>query len=222
MAEENTQRGNIYSANDALDINELASLNDDISPEFIEQLQNKIAINANKFTGREFNPENNDGELFEEVSATASNNIVAEPPIEDPQSNANTELPTEPEKKDNEKDLISEDNAKDVQPNTNKLNVEGEIENLTSGNIIERPATQKQIDYNNSLDYVDDNTKYSKYIIYINPENTEFIADLHADSVDVATIICDIEDEFNIEIEEEQLEGIETVGDVVVKIEAMI
>ena len=39
-------------------------------------------------------------------------------------------------------------------------------------------------------------------------ENTEFIADLHADSVDIATIICDIEDEFNIEIEDEQLEGI--------------
>lgn len=53
-------------------------------------------------------------------------------------------------------------------------------------------------------------------------EGTEFIADLHADSVDVATIICDIEDEFNIEIEEEQLEGIETVGDVVERIEAMI
>ncbi len=53
-------------------------------------------------------------------------------------------------------------------------------------------------------------------------ESTEFIADLHADSVDVATIICDIEDEFNIEIEEEQLEGIETVGDVVERIEAML
>ena len=53
-------------------------------------------------------------------------------------------------------------------------------------------------------------------------ESTEFIADLHADSVDVATIICDIEDEFNIEIEEEQLEGIETVGDVVERIESMI
>ena len=36
-------------------------------------------------------------------------------------------------------------------------------------------------------------------------ENTEFIADLHADSVDIATIICEIEDEFNIEIEDEQL-----------------
>ena len=53
-------------------------------------------------------------------------------------------------------------------------------------------------------------------------EDTEFIADLHADSVDIATIICDIEDEFNIEIEDEQLEGIETVGDVAERIEQMV
>lgn len=53
-------------------------------------------------------------------------------------------------------------------------------------------------------------------------EDTEFIADLHADSVDIATIICDIEDEFNIEIEDEQLEGIETVGDVADRIEQLI
>lgn len=53
-------------------------------------------------------------------------------------------------------------------------------------------------------------------------ESTEFIADLHADSVDIATIICDIEDEFNIEIEDDQLEGIETVGDVAARIEQLI
>ncbi len=53
-------------------------------------------------------------------------------------------------------------------------------------------------------------------------ENTEFIADLHADSVDIATIICDIEDEFNIEIEDEALEGIETVGDVANRIKNLI
>ncbi len=53
-------------------------------------------------------------------------------------------------------------------------------------------------------------------------ENTEFIADIHADSVDIATIICDIEDEFDIEIEEEQLEGIKTIGDVVERIEEIL
>lgn len=53
-------------------------------------------------------------------------------------------------------------------------------------------------------------------------ESTEFIADLHADSVDIATIICDIEDQFNIEIEDEQLEGITTVGDVAERIEQLV
>ena len=53
-------------------------------------------------------------------------------------------------------------------------------------------------------------------------EDTEFIADLHADSVDIATIICDIEEEFNIEIDDEQIEGIKTVGDVVERIEAIL
>ncbi len=53
-------------------------------------------------------------------------------------------------------------------------------------------------------------------------ESTSFIADIHADSVDIATIICDIEDAFDIEIEDEQLEGIETVGDVAERIEDII
>lgn len=53
-------------------------------------------------------------------------------------------------------------------------------------------------------------------------EDTDFFADLHADSVDIATIICDIEEEFGIEIEDEQLEGIRTVGDVVERIEAVL
>jgi len=53
-------------------------------------------------------------------------------------------------------------------------------------------------------------------------ENTEFIADLHADSVDLATIICEIEEEFDIEIEDEQLEGIVTVGDVSERIKEVV
>ena len=50
----------------------------------------------------------------------------------------------------------------------------------------------------------------------------KMLEDLHADSVDIATIICDIEDQFNIEIEDEQLEGITTVGDVAERIEQLI
>ena len=49
---------------------------------------------------------------------------------------------------------------------------------LTNGNIVERAATSEQLEYNQSLDYLDDNIKYSKYVIYIEPENTEFIESL--------------------------------------------
>ena len=52
------------------------------------------------------------------------------------------------------------------------------IDDLTSGNIIEKPAEQEQIDYNESLDFLDDNVKYSKYVIYVDPENTDFIESL--------------------------------------------
>ena len=68
MTEENNKKGNVFSADDPLDINELASLNDDISPEFIEQLQNQVAQNASQFTGKPIESVKDDSELFEEVS----------------------------------------------------------------------------------------------------------------------------------------------------------
>ena len=46
-------------------------------------------------------------------------------------------------------------------------------------------------------------------------ESTEFIADLHADSVDIATIICDIEDAFDIEIEDKAIKKMIRVKDLV-------
>ena len=68
MSEDNNKKGNVFSADDPLDINELASLNDDISPDFIEQLQNQVALNASQFTGKPVSTVNEDAELFEEVS----------------------------------------------------------------------------------------------------------------------------------------------------------
>ena len=53
MAESNeTSENNVFSANDPLDINELASLNEEISNDFIEQLQNQISNNTNIKNGR--------------------------------------------------------------------------------------------------------------------------------------------------------------------------
>lgn len=52
------------------------------------------------------------------------------------------------------------------------------IEALTGGNITEKPLSKETTEYNNSLDYLDNSVKYSKYVIYIDPENKEFIDSL--------------------------------------------
>ena len=38
--------------------------------------------------------------------------------------------------------------------------------------------TKAQKEYNDSLDFLDGNKKYSKYVIYIDPENVDFIESL--------------------------------------------
>ncbi len=45
--------------------------------------------------------------------------------------------------------------------------------------------------------------------------NTSFSEDLEADSLDLVELIMAIEDEFNLSVEDEEVENIKTVGDVV-------
>ncbi len=45
--------------------------------------------------------------------------------------------------------------------------------------------------------------------------DTSFVEDLEADSLDVVELIMAIESEFNISVEDEDVENIKTVGDVV-------
>ena len=52
------------------------------------------------------------------------------------------------------------------------------IENLSQGKISERPLTPDVKDYNDSLDFLDGDVKYSKYVIYIDPQNVDFIEGL--------------------------------------------
>lgn len=202
MADSNNKE-NVFSADDPLDINELASLNDDISVEFIEQLQSQVAQNASEFTGKPVN----DSELFEEIEATEEkpkakfddsidDNFIKKYKAklnkqkaldeqkkveeEKTQEQKNTNTITEPEIKNTaiEKEEIQIDSPPKQEPAIIVQDTVNDIENLTSGNIIERPAVQEQIDYNESLDFLDDNVKYSKYVIYIDPENTDFIESL--------------------------------------------
>lgn len=44
---------------------------------------------------------------------------------------------------------------------------------------------------------------------------TDIAADLGADSLDVVELIMSLEDEFSLEVPDEQIEGIKTVGDLV-------
>ena len=52
--------------------------------------------------------------------------------------------------------------------------------------------------------------------------DTDLQADLGADSLDVVDLLMSIEDEFEIEIPDEEIENIRTVGDLVSYIEANI
>lgn len=195
MIDDNKSRGNIYNANDTLDINELASLNDDITPEFIEQLQNQVAINASEFTGKPIINEKDDSELFEEVSNEEPKtpaNININENIDDnfmkkykaklnkQESTlmADNEEPTAQE--GSEKETTTEETTLvNKMPSTIEQKTDNkEIKELSSGNIIETPITQEKVEYNESLDLIDDNVKYSKYVIYVEPENTEFIESL--------------------------------------------
>ena len=205
MSEENKQKENVFSISDTLDINELASLSDDISPEFIEQLQNQVAQNASEFTGKPIKLD--DTELFEETTenkkqldSSADDNFIkkfkakqnkqqdvliietesAQTPKEESinESSKTEEQSAKEIDNINTKEKISEPNStKTTDINTTNENLE-KISELTSGNIVERPLTQEQIEYNETLDFIDENVKYSKYVIYIDPENTDFIESL--------------------------------------------
>lgn len=52
-------------------------------------------------------------------------------------------------------------------------------------------------------------------------EDSNLKDDLGADSLDAVEIIMDIEDEFNIQIDDTEAENIKTVGDIVKYIEAL-
>ena len=212
-AEENKD---IMNINDPLDINELAALNDDISAEFIEQLQNQIAQNSGLISDKSM--EN----LFEEVPTRISSDANFTPQLDESiddnfvkkykakiekQKNKQFEEKQEAEKEEKKANSLQEEALpKSVieeipepipaivpesledpiqitapEPEPVQMQVQppsAPIENLTNGNIIERPLNKDQIEYNESLDLLDDNVKYSKYVIYIDPENTEFIESL--------------------------------------------
>lgn len=51
-------------------------------------------------------------------------------------------------------------------------------------------------------------------------EESELINDLKADSMDIATLLLDVEENCGIEFDEDEMEGLKTVGDIVKYIES--
>lgn len=215
---------NVFSDKDTMDINELASLNDDISPELIEQLQQKLAQDAQVLSDEpqktEFD-ENDDSTLFEEPAqkTKGSDNVNNSEPSETTQNGekadgGNSELSqvakndindAQPKKsvsfdKNIDDNFIKKYKAKlNKQKNFGGQNTEADvvdentisnaaftempvvdnnIEELSKGKITEKPLTPEIKSYNDSLDLLDGNVKYSKYVMYIDPQNVDFIESL--------------------------------------------
>ena len=225
---------------DSMDINELAALNDEISPELIEQLQQKLSQDTKTLNDSASNvDESDDVNLFEEFPASVST------PVQEvkEESEIKQELGTKSEvvESENEKEPMQEEEKALEQPQiekkgeqlkeqessqnaesskevpqldksiddnfikkykakldkqraafTNEFSAESsvteeknegsdetqDINNLTNGTITEKTITKAQKEYNDSLDFLDGNVKYSKYVIYIDPQNVDFIEGL--------------------------------------------
>ena len=183
---------------DSMDINELASLNDDISPELIDQLQQKLTQDAQSMgeeKASKISPNfdvNDDTTLFEEPQVNETNTQETQKPehtsekkgfnldknfddnfIKKYKAKLNKQQETGgKDKKEEPEDTISSAAFSSTIDNSEN------IEQITKGNISERAITQEQKNYNDSLDFLDGNIKYSKYVIYIDPQNVDFIDSL--------------------------------------------
>lgn len=183
---------------DSMDINELASLNDDISPELIDQLQQKLTQDAQSMgeeKASKISPNfdvNDDTTLFEEPQVNETNTQEPKKPehtsekkgfnldknfddnfIKKYKAKLNKQQETRvKDKKEEPEDTISSAAFSSTIDNSEN------IEQITKGNISERAITQEQKNYNDSLDFLDGNIKYSKYVIYIDPQNVDFIDSL--------------------------------------------
>ena len=213
---------NKSSNDDSIDISELASLNEDISDDMLDKLQEQLTSNVTTFASETAENDNDDSALFEEPNPEPSQQetpeMVAPEEAAVPSAEADAveqqtgdiavnETPSdeeEGEKKDNiqvnqsfddnfikkykaklnkkAQAALSNGNAVDGTAPTKYMQEQegsGEpIEAISNGNISEHPLTTDLKEYNESLDFLDGNVRYSKYVIYIEPKNVDFIEGL--------------------------------------------
>ena len=192
MKRERMADKNVYNEKDSMDINELASLNDDISPDLIDQLQAKLSNDAISFSEEDnasntpANPKD-DATLFEETE----NQEKPKSDVKKIEVNLDKKFDDNFIKKykaklNKQQEAVNKDSKKVAETHISSAafsdNTTAEdntnIEEISKGNIKERKFSKKQKEYNDSLDFLDNNVKYSKYVIYIDPENVPFIDSL--------------------------------------------
>ena len=186
MSDNRNQNNKVYNENDTWDVNELVALEKEVTPDLIEALQTQAAQTAESFSRETASGQSDDdSELFEEVPTPQIQELPQEPENSSPESDSDlgNKQGTSPEE-DIPVDKNTQNTSSDTESQTDvSAKEDGYIENkeielLTNGNIIEKPITPEQLEYNKNLDYLDENTKYNKYVIYIAPENIEFIESL--------------------------------------------
>ena len=191
-------RKNALNNNDSMDINELAALDTEITPELIDQLHKKLSEQIQTPEEIADFDVNNDATLFEEpkteeVTDTVDEQIVdipvaetvdPEPQIEQTELSANIDSGYDDDfmkkyrAKLNAQNSPSSEQAAVEEPEQANEEDENDINKITNGSITEKSITEKQKEYNDSLDLLDGNVKYSKYVIYIDPQNVDFIDSL--------------------------------------------
>lgn len=229
---------------DSFDITELASLNDEISDDMIEQLEQQLTEKLNLEKQKDAPPvnENDDTTLFEETNKETPEGDAAAPEessaekvegeasekteaTETTETTEGAKPETDAEKaaqaaKTEKKEINQsfddnfikkykaklknkaqggggdkgagasyggvapgedeplDNNMKDRSSGKGSADEEGDIAALSQGKITERSLSGDQKSYNDSLDFLDKNVKYSKYVIYIDPQNVDYIEGL--------------------------------------------
>ena len=181
---ENKPRSSASSKEDSMDINELVKDGEtDFSLDLLDQLTNKISSEHN----------------LEEVP-------VANSETETIQSEVNPEVDTSQEEApidENEESINSVEALEEINT-ADTINQETE-KTIVTEQICEYPINPMDTEYIQTLDYLEGDKRYKKFVIYIDEQNVEFISSLSIqERKDIINSILREQDDIRIQRREEE------------------
>lgn len=166
--------GNLFEEISEKETKEQTKFNSDIDDNFIKkykaklQKQQQTTLSDTEKTPLKHTKETTTNDSDDKLTAKAQRQIPSDEQTE-------SELNQSKIKTDkNNTDITKQGGDTDAK----ELVENDSISTISGGYINEKPSSKEDTDYRNSLDYLDNNVKYSKYVIYIEPENKEFIDSL--------------------------------------------